>query len=210
MVLMVAACRQSPLAVPAAGAGVSPSAHDGETRDASTAPEGGASQPAASGEPSFVRIAAFDCEKVYEAPGIPQAVGPITAGISTWRGGGPNGANWNADDLRCVVVVAAQCSKATVQAAIRVGTRIVADRTIDIGTSGKTDVELSVPFDRWRKNLDEPLPSPGSSKMPYRTAVFRATAQITCQPPTPASAADWKYLSVTADTSFVAGFASGE
>ena len=210
IVLMVAACRQSPPAATEAGSGLSPSAHDGETRDASAAGGGSGRQSATAQEPSFVRITAFDCEKVYEAPGIPQAVGPITAGISIWRGGGPNGANWNAEDLRCVVGVATQCSKATIRVAIRVGTRIVADRKVDVGAPGPADVELSVPFDRWRKNLDEPLPSPGPSKLPYRTALFRATAQISCLLPTSASAADWKYPSVTADASFVAGFASGE
>jgi hypothetical protein len=182
---------------------------DARARDTAASPTSGG-QPDASHDPSFVHIGSFDCEKIYEAPGIPRSVGPIDAGISAWRGGGPNGANWNVDDLRCVVSVSTTCSRANIHITIRVGTRRVADKKIDVGVPGTTDVELEVPFDRWRKNLDEPLPSPGAFKMPYRTAVFRASAQVTCSAPLQASAADWKYPSVTADASFVAGFASGE
>jgi hypothetical protein len=93
--------------------------------------------------------------------------------------------------------------------AIRVGTRIVAKKDVNVA-AGNADVQLDVPFDRWRKSLDEPLPSPSSLKMPYKTAIFRASAQLTCAAPFSASAADWKYPSVTADSSFVAGFAWGE
>ena len=196
-------------ATPAVATGMS----DARARDAS-AQVRSAAQPDASSDPSFVTITSFDCEKVFEAPGIPRSVGPINDGISAWRGGGPNGANWNVDDLRCVVAVSTTCSRAKVLVAIRVGTRLVADKKIDVGVAGgvpgRADVELAVAFDRWRKHLDQPLPSPAASQVPYRTAVFRATAQVTCSAPLPASAADWKYPSVTADASFVAGFATGE
>lgn len=159
---------------------------------------------------SFVRISTFDCEKWYEAPGFPKPTGAIQSGISEWRGGGPNGANWNVGDLRCVVGVASPCTKASIYVAIRVGTKLVAERKLDLGAGPQIDVELEIPYERWRKNLDEPLRAAWAFRVPYRTAVFRAIAQINCSAPVAASAANWKYPSVTGEATFVAGFASGE
>lgn len=210
--LVVGACRQSQthamMGEPAPA--VEAVAKDAGALDAHGSPGASESHDGSSQEPSFVQISAFDCEKVYEAPGVPEAVGPITAGISAWRGGGPNGANWNADDLRCVVATLSPCSSGRLQVVIRIGTRIAAKKDVNVSAAGKTTVQLDVPAGKWRKNLDEPFVSPKVLKLPYQTAIFRAGVQLTCAAPFSASPADWKYPSVTADASFVAGFAWGE
>ena len=154
----------------------------------------------------MIQISAFDCEKLYEAPGFPRSHGPLQSSIAKWRGGGPNGANWNVDDLRCVVDVATTCTKGRISVEIHVGSRRVAQSTVGIVPPSPLSVELDLPREVWHRNLD----APASAKRPYRTAIFRATAQLARSVPIDVDPAAWDRSTVTADAAFVAGFAAGE
>jgi hypothetical protein len=71
---------------------------------------------------------------------------------------------------------------------------------------GGGPVELEIPWKAWHRNVDEPA----VPQRPYRTAVFRASAELTCTAPTSIEARSSKHSFAIADAAFVAGFAEGE
>jgi len=160
---------------------------------------------------TFVNISAFDCAKVEQFPGVPAIKGlvPPGAGIRGWDGGGPHGANWNATDLRCTIRATSPCTKGQVGIALRVGRAVIAERQAAFAAAGNIDAEIVVPFESWKRHLDE-KPRSVATSLPVRTAVFRALVVVDCAAPTKASLAEWRYTSVAAEDSFVAGFAWGE
>jgi hypothetical protein len=179
--------------------------------DARPTARGGPSDAApAPGEPKFVTIESFDCAKHEVFPGEPPPKGliPAGAGIRAWKAGGPYGANWNVDELRCAVRASTPCTRGKAALTLRVGQQIVAEREVAV-TAGAADFETVIPAARWERGYDS-APRTPPFKLPFRTAVFRAQVAIDCQAPTKASLRDWRYPSVVAEETFVAGFAQGE
>jgi hypothetical protein len=68
-------------------------------------------------------------------------------------------------------------------------------------------MSILVPYKTWKAHTDQPTKVLDT---PYKTAVFRATAVLTCSQPIEVN--PWKawYPSVVDDNMFVAGFAYGE
>ena len=168
-----------------------------------------ASAPA--GEPALVKVAAFDCEKYDLLPGDKPPKGPIApgAGIRAWRGGGPYGANWNVEELRCATRASTPCTHGKVLFTLRVGPHIVAEREAPV-LNGAADFEVVLPLTAWEHSYDSPPKAAAPLKLPYKTVGFRMQAVLDCEAPTKASLRDWNYRFVVADDAFVAGFASGE
>jgi hypothetical protein len=157
-------------------------------------------------EPRRIHIEAFDCEKDESSPGQPGPTGLVVNGIRIWRGGGLAGANWNADDLRCSVRVTTTCTRGQIDLLLRVGKAVVAQRKQEIA-GAQADMSILVPYKTWKAHTDQPTKVLDT---PYKTAVFRATAVLTCSQPIEVN--PWKawYPSVVDDNMFVAGFAYGE
>jgi hypothetical protein len=157
----------------------------------------------------LIHIASFDCEKHETFPGRPAQRGDVTPanGIRYWHGGGPGGSNWNVEDLRCSVRATTSCTRGRVDVILRVGKAIVAERPVDL-TGGQVDVEMSLAQKVWRGQVDER--SEILADTLFQTAAFRSFVALTCTSPFEATYRDSRYLDVTDDDSFVAGFASGE
>src|SRR5437667_3659 len=104
-------------------------------------PAADASAP--SGPPPLIRIAAFDCEKYDLLPNETPPKGLIApgAGIRAWNGGGPYGANWNVEELRCAVRASTPCTQGKVLFTLRVGPLIVAEREARV-SNGAADFEI--------------------------------------------------------------------
>jgi hypothetical protein len=170
---------------------------------------GTAKGPAAAA-PRLVSVTAFDCEKPLAFPDPNAQKGPIApgAGIRGWRGGGPQGANWNVYDLRCVIRVATTSTKGKASLVLRVGQRVVAEREAKL-TGSTVEFELNVDEKAWQKGMDEAGKGPLRGQ-PFKTATFRAAIAANCQSPTKASLRDSNYGDVVTEDSFTAGFASGE
>lgn len=169
-------------------------------RDAGGA--GGASSDA-EGAPAAqtIEVETFDCERDESAPGQPPQSGLVVAGIRGWRQGGPAGANWNADDLRCTIRVKTTCAGGDVDVVLRVGrVKVARKRAAISGRGSPVDVEFLLPFAKWKRNFDDQKPS----RQPYDTAVFRAKATLRCLEPPDDSWPEW------AEDMFTAGFAFGE
>jgi hypothetical protein len=161
---------------------------------------------------SIVRIQAFDCERHEEFPGFAAPSGVIAPGngIRGWAHGGPSGANWNVDELRCVVRAEAACTGGSIGALVRVGNALVAEQRVQLGPAGAaSDFVFRIPLKSWRSQLDQPARKM-AAKQPFRTGVFRALVEVACELPRKASLVDERYTAVTAEDIFVAGFAWGE
>jgi hypothetical protein len=194
-VLVPAGCRAS-LAAPAQRSGVA---------DVNDAGVRAAPRPR-----PLVAIAAFDCEKVIDLPGVvaPSGLIPAAQGIRAWHGGATGGANWNVTDLRCVVAVDTTCTAGKLGVVLRVGQTVVAERQLDVGAS-LGSVELPVLEKQWRRGLDQPSKRVGVG-LPYKTGVFRATAIVDCRTPDEINLRSSAYPEAAADAVFVTGFAWGE
>lgn len=125
------------------------------------------------------------------------------SGIAAWSGGGPSGATWNATDLRCVVGVRSTCTSGTADIQVRIGKTLVAHRTVPL-LAGSSAPAFAIAAALWRKNLDD------GKAAPVRTAVFRATALLTCTTPVEIAPGLGPRREFAADRAFVAGFADGE
>lgn len=158
----------------------------------------------------MIRIEAFDCEKREEFPGLPAPKGLVapTNGIRSWLGGGPGGANWNVEDLRCTVRASTSCSRGRIGLVLRVGTAVVAERREEIGR-GSVDFEVPLPLKSWKAGLDQPSRKVAAN-VPYRTAAFRALVMLECAAPSEVSLKNSAWRDVTDENALVAGFASGE
>jgi hypothetical protein len=167
-----------------------------------------ASVPA--GPSALVRIEAFDCEKHEVFPNEPPPKGLIApaVGLRAWKGGGPYGATWNADALRCTARARTSCDRGKVLFTLRVGQYVVAEKEGTI-SKGVADVEVVLPAAIWERGYDS-APKADALRLPFKTAGFRAQAALDCDAPTKASLRDWNYRFVVADDAFVAGFANGE
>jgi hypothetical protein len=133
---------------------------------------------------ALVRIEAFDCEKVLDLPGVAPSTGLVTAtnGIRGWHGGGPHGANWNVEDLRCTARIVPHCNAGDLHVTFRVGAGVVAGRQVHASASAPVDVEIEVASKAWNRLLDiEPRGTSG--RRPFSTAVLRATAELSCLTP---------------------------
>jgi hypothetical protein len=162
------------------------------------------------GEQKLIRVAGFDCEKREAFPGLPAQNGLVARanGIRSWHGGGPGGANWNVEDLRCVVRVSTSCERGRLEVVLRVGKAIVAQRQVEIrGTS--IDVEIPLSMKSWKPHVDEPIKKV-TADLPYKIAAFRAFVAMDCTAPSQMNLKNSSYRDVTDDDAFVAGFASGE
>jgi len=155
----------------------------------------------------MIEVEAFDCERQQSFPGVPPQSGLVApgAGIRGWQGGGPEGANWNVDDLRCTIRVKTTCTRGDVDIALRVGRAKVAEKKAAIG-GPHVDVEIVVPLKKWKGNFDDQKPA----RRRFDTAVFRAFAILSCMAPFDANWKDSDYTDVTDEDMFVAGFAYGE
>ena len=196
-VVLLAACSSGPSSPPA-----KPLSVDAGRLSADTAAD-------AWDDGVLVKIDSFDCEKLDDLPGFPRPTGPVTHGILDWHGGGPNGANWNVGDLRCVVRVSASCWPARLAVVVRVAARVAAAKSTAVTARGPLDVEIDVSQRAWNRNLDDE-PKANPRRPPFRTAVFRASAEIDCQDRPGANINESRFPEVAAERSFVAGFASGE
>ena len=158
-------------------------------------------------EERMIKVEAFDCERQESFPGEPRQSGLVAPGhgIRGWHAGGPDGANWNVDDLRCTVRVKTTCSRGDVDVALRVGRTKVAEKKAEI-TGSHVDVEIVVPFKKCKGNFDDQKPA----RRRFDTAVFRAFSSLSCTAPFEASWKDSDYTDITDEDMFVAGFARGE
>jgi hypothetical protein len=165
----------------------------------------------AGGPPPLIEIAAFDCEKYDVPPNQTPPKGLIAPrnAIRAWNAGGPQGANWNVDDLRCAVRASTPCTNGKVLFTFRVGQHIVAEREAPV-SNGAADLELVLPSAAWERGYDSPAKAAAPFKLPFKTAGFRVQAALDCEAPMKASLRDWSYRYVATDDAFVAGFASGE
>lgn len=173
-------------------------------------PSGAPDAAPAMGEPVFVKVEAFDCEKFEVFPGEAPSKGPIPAkgGIRAWHGGGPNGANWNVQDLRCTVRATTSCTRGWAMLTLRVGQRTVAERQVAV-SKGAAVFDLVVPEAAWEKGYDTPAKA-AALKLPFKTAAFRAQVAVACEAPEQIRPDRWRFPSIAAEDMFVAGFASGE
>ncbi|HEX3695076.1 MAG TPA: hypothetical protein VH374_06760 [Polyangia bacterium] len=161
-------------------------------------------------ESPLARIAAFNCEKYPPLPGQPESQGLVKPelGIRGWHGGGPDGANWNVDDLRCAARVVTRCRAGKLFLTARMGRAVVLERELAISGGDSIETEFVVPEATWRRHLDDPTRH--APKWPFKTAVFRLLAEVTCKAPVEATPGEWRFSDLSTDDSFVAGFASGE
>jgi hypothetical protein len=159
--------------------------------------------PATSPKPS-ITIDAFDCFKVEgdEQPGRPAA----GQGIAAWNGGGPGGAAWNAYKLLCVAAIRSTCTDGSVTIELRVGKARVSSTTGPL-RSGGVEWQLPLRSTQWKRGLDD-VPKP--NRAPYRTALFRVTASLTCRAPYDLHPGIGLRTEFTADRMFVAGFSRGD
>ena len=169
-----------------------------------------AAPPADAARSRLLRITSFDCEKHPPLPGQPESHGLVKPelGIRGWRGGGPDGSNWNVDDLRCAASIATTCQNGKVFVTARMGRGVILEREIALNGAASIETEFVVPDTTWRRHLDDP--SRRGRKWPFKTAIFRLLAEVTCKGPVEATAGEWRFAELSADDSFVAGFASGE
>jgi hypothetical protein len=158
----------------------------------------------------FVKVAAFDCAKYEVFPGERPPKGLIAsqAGIRAWHGGGPNGANWNVQDLRCAVRATTTCTQGNAMLTLRVGQQTVAERVVVVA-DGAADFEVVLPEAAWERGYDNPAKM-AALKLPFKTAAFRAQVAVECGAPVEVKPHAWRFSSVASDDMFVAGFASGE
>jgi hypothetical protein len=162
------------------------------------------------GEHRTIRITGFDCEKRESFPRSPAQKGLIAPanGIRSWRGGGPAGANWNVEDLRCLVSASIPCERGRIELVLRVGQSLVADKRIEV-TSSSIAIDIPVSSKDWKAHVDE-ASKRVMAGVPFQTAIFRALVALDCASPSPLSLKNSGYKTVTDEDSFVAAFASGE
>jgi len=205
--LALGCTRPVPSARPPADA--KPAAEAKPKSDAEANPRADTSPPP--GDLPLVKIVAFDCEKYDLLPNETPPKGLIApgAGIRGWRGGGPFGARWNVEELRCVVRASTPCARGSVSFTFRAGTHVVAERKARV-SNGTADVEIVAPSTAWERSYDSPAKAAAPLRLPFKTATFRVQALLDCEAPTKASLRDWNYRYVAADDAFVAGFANGE
>lgn len=149
--------------------------------------------------PARAEVAGFDCADARAGGG-----GPITeGGLSTWTGGGPLGAAWNAQRLRCVAEVRTGCEAGRLALELRVGTRLVQRRALAFGPGAPLAgvQEFRLEARDWVPGLD-----PRQPRHPVRTGVFRAVASLrSCTRPK-----EGVGVPALSERNFVAGFAWGE
>jgi len=152
-----------------------------------------------------IAVDSFDCFKAEDdaTEDLPAVAG---RGISAWNGGGPGGAVWNASELRCAATIRTTCEAGKVTIELRIGKATAATATVPI-RGGKGDWRASLHHRQWEKNFDELSSSKG---VPYRTAIFRVTALLTCEGPYQVGPGIGPRGEFAADSMFVAGFAHGE
>jgi hypothetical protein len=151
-----------------------------------------------------ITIDSFDCFKVEgdEQPGRP-AEGQ---GIAAWNGGGPGGATWTASKLLCVASIRSTCTDGSVTTDFRIGKALVSSTTAPL-RSERVDWQLPLRSTQWEGRLDD-VAKP--NRAPYRTALFRVTASLTCRAPYDLHPGIGPRADFTADRMFVAGFSRGE
>ncbi|MDB4986189.1 MAG: hypothetical protein JWN04_1367, partial [Myxococcaceae bacterium] len=130
----------------------------------------------------------------------------VGAGVSTWRGGGPAGATWNAARLTCAAEFSTTCKAGTITAELRIGKAVVASHVVPI-SAGVASWSTQLKPKQWEKNLDDVA---SAKRALFRTAVFRITANLSCHSPYEAGPGIGPRNEVAADRMFVAGFAHGE
>jgi hypothetical protein len=176
-----------------------------------TPPTVAAEAPDAKGHRSVI-LETFDCEK-SDSPPASAAAGqpaPIAAenALAGWRAGGPAGAGWNVDELRCVITYRTSCETGQVLTQVRVGTALVASKVgAVVKDAPPTRVEVRIPKRIWQKNLD--AGERGPNAVPYRTGILRAHLALTCDQPDVRPGLG-PYRESADDAAFVAGFANGE
>ncbi|MEA2695758.1 MAG: hypothetical protein QOI66_29 [Myxococcales bacterium] len=165
--------------------------------------------PAASEAP-LIRIDSFDCEKYPPLPGQPEPQGLVKAevGIRSWHGGGPDGASWNVDDLRCTARVITKCRAGKVAITARIGRSVVTEQELPLSGTEALEPAFIIPSKTWRRQLDEAPKH--ARRQPFKTASFRLLAESTCMSPMEATPGEWRFTDLSAEDSFVAGFADGE
>ena len=190
---------------------VSTSTAAASREDGSARADGGRelSSPRATTDQRPVRIAAFDCEKYPPLPGQPEPKGLVspTLGIRGWHGGGPDGANWNVDDLRCTAQVTTACRDGRLLLTARIGRSVVMEKELPLAGDEWINADFVIPEKTWRRYLDEARRQ--APRQPFRTAVFRLLAEINCRSPEIAPG-QIRFGDLSSEDTFVAGFADGE
>jgi hypothetical protein len=87
-----------------------------------------------------------------------------------------------------------------------VGRAIVSERVLSLSGSDAVDTEFIIPEKTWRRHTDQ---MPRTSGQPFTTAIFRLLAEVTCKSPE-ATRGEWRFTDLSAEDTFVAGFAEGE
>ena len=171
---------------------VTPSPPDAQAAQAAKNATGGRADP-------LLRVASFDCEKYPPLPGQPEPKGLVTpsSGIRAWNGGGPDGASWNVDDLRCTARIATICRAGTIAVTARVGRAIVGERVLSVSGSDAVDTELIIPAKTWRRHMDQMRRKTG---LPFTTAIFRLLAEVTCKSPE-ATPGEWRFTDLQVSVS---------
>jgi hypothetical protein len=151
-----------------------------------------------------VAIEAFDCFAA-EPDGAEVSGAP---GLSTWKAGGPSGAAWNVAALLCRTSVRSGCDDGQLLTELRIGKAVVASATSTIRQHA-VSWRFGLKRKQWEKHLDDATGAAGK-RAPYRTAVFRLTATLTCRAPYELAPGVGPRTEFAADQMFVAGFAYGE
>src|SRR4051812_16328471 len=109
------------------------------------------------GDLPLVKIVAFDCEKynVFPNEAPPKGVIAPGAGIRAWKGGGPFGANWNVEELRCAARASTPCARGSVSFTFRAAAHVIAERNVRL-SDGTADVEIMFPSTAWERSYDNP------------------------------------------------------
>ena len=159
---------------------------------------------AATSTKEAIAVDSFNCYKVEgdEKSGAT----PAEQGLADWNNGGPGGASWNAARLLCVASIRSTCTDGSVTTDLRVGQALLSSTTSPLSAGG---FEWRVPLRRrqWERGLDE-MAKP--NRAPYRTALFRIAASLTCRAPYDLHPGIGPRHEFTAEAMFVAGFGRGE
>jgi hypothetical protein len=186
----------------AAGCGSSGSPQPASAR---VTPPPAPSTPANDVPGRLVNISRFDCVSAEQTDSGNDF--PWQKGLSRWAGGGPGGAAWNANALRCAIDIHTRCEHGEVDAEMRIGGKLVgaAHAVLHAGAQLLT---LNVGAPAWENHYDED--SQLTKRFPYRTATFSATIIASCQQPDVLGPSEGPRLEFADDLHFTAGFAGGE
>ncbi|WP_293373472.1 hypothetical protein [Nevskia sp.] len=155
----------------------------------------------------LVRIVRFDCAKFTSDEDAANAF-PMAQSLRNWMGGGPGGAAWNADRLRCAAELQTPCTEGSINIELHVGNSLAAEQNIAFSRAGMQAFSFDLRDDSWAAQLNQV--GEASKQLPYRSAVFVLAAVANCTKPEAFGPGIGPRLEYADQDSFLAGFASGE